>query len=463
MQRLLERGPDASLDSSLSHIAELRSLTGESEEIKGRYIQWEYNGPLECDEIVALLRASGQDEKADYFEANKDPLDEHRVIIHFIGGEVLKIAPEYPLDSGDGLYSIWNFEKGEASVFGIGVPEVMSDSQTSLNNAWRMMQDNSALSVGPQLVFDKGAVVPQDGHWGLKPMKIWLRSSTSYMSPQNKPFDQFEVRNNQAELAGIIAIAKDFADQESSMPDLAQGEQGAASRTLGGMSILFNSANVVFRRVVKSWDDDLTKPTLRRAYDWNMQFSSDDSIKGDMQVDARGTSVLLVREIQSQNLMAIVTNWPNNPALAPYIKVREGIVKTLQTMMIPPEDMVYSEDEVEKKLAEAAQQLAQQQGQQQGQQAPGADPGLELKLEIARMQQEAARHEADVRERIAHMHAEVALMKVSEETGRSVEELRTRFGIEELKVHSAERRDAAKIAVEEARQAAGFDPGRGVG
>jgi hypothetical protein len=150
---------------------------------------------------------------------------------------------------------------------------------------------------------------------------VWLRTSTAYASAQNKPFDVFDVPNNQAEFAGIIQLAKEFADEESAMPEIAQGEQGPATKTMGGMSMLFNSANVVFRRVVKSWDDDLTKPTLRRHFDWNMQFNPDDSIKGDMQIDARGTSVLLVREIQSQNLMAMVSNFPNNQALAPYIKV----------------------------------------------------------------------------------------------------------------------------------------------
>lgn len=453
VKRLLDQGaPQFTSADGLSHIAELRSLTGESETITGRYIQWEYNGPLECEEIVQLLRASGRDREADYFEENKDPLDEHRVIIHFIGSEVLKIAPEYPLDSGDGLYSIWNFEKGEASIFGIGVPEMMSDSQTSINNAWRMMQDNSALSVGPQLIFNKGSIVPQDGVWGLRPMKIWLNTSASYAVGQPKPFDVIDVPNNQQELAGIIALAKEFADLESSMPDIAQGELGATpSQTASGQAMLMNSANVVFRRVVKSWDDDLTKPTLRRAYDWNMQFNKDESVKGDMQVDARGTSVLLVREIQSQNLMAIATNWTVHPVFGAYFKAREIAEKTLQTMMIPPEDVLLSQDEVDKKAAEAAQQGTQE------------DPMIAAKREIAMIGQQSAQYEADSRERIASMNAEVALMKASQESGLSVEELRTKFGIEEMKVQSAERRDAAKIAIEQTRQSQGLDVGQGVG
>jgi hypothetical protein len=147
--RLLEEGPPHTPDSVLTHLAEVRAITGENEDIRNRYVQWEYNGPLECDEIVAILRAMGRDDDADRFEDEKDPLEEYRVIIHFVGSEVLKIAPEYPLDSGDGLYSVWCFAKSEASIFGYGVPEIMSDSQNSVNVAWRAMQDNGALSVGP--------------------------------------------------------------------------------------------------------------------------------------------------------------------------------------------------------------------------------------------------------------------------------------------------------------------------
>jgi hypothetical protein len=449
--RLLEEGPPHTPDSVLVHLAEVRAITGENEDIRNRYVQWEYNGPLECDDITAILRAMGRDEEAERFEKEKDPFEEYRVIVHFIGNEVLKIAPEYPLDSNDGLYSVWCFAKSEAGIFGLGVPEIMSDSQNSLNVAWRAMQDNGALSVGPQLVFDKGAVIPQDGAWGLKPLKIWLRSTTSYASPQNKPFDAFDIPNNQAELAGIIQLAKEFADEESAMPDIAQGEQGAASKTLGGMSMLFNSANVVFRRVVKSWDDDLTKPTLRRAYDWNMQFNPDDSIKGDMGVDARGTSVLLVREIQSQNLMAIVTNFPNNAPLAPYIKVRETLVKTFQTMMIPPEDVLHTQEEVDKKQAEAAQQQPQE------------DPAIAVKREIAQMQMAQAKAEIEARERMANLEYQVKTAQLEQTTGLTREELEAKYGVEHRKIDSSERMEAAKIAIEQTRENKGIDPGQGIG
>ena len=150
-----------------------------------------------------------------------------------------------------------------------------------LNSAVRMMMDNAGLSVGPQVVIDKTQVEPEDGNWKLMPRKVWqwVKNATGR---KEAPFQTFNIPINQEQLAAIIQLALRFVDEAVSMPLIAQGEQGAhVTKTAGGMSMLFNSANVVFRRVVKNWDDDITEPTIRRAYDFNMQFSEKDAIKGD--------------------------------------------------------------------------------------------------------------------------------------------------------------------------------------
>lgn len=440
--RLLKDGPPI-MGATVSHLATLREITGEGEAIKDRYIMWEYHGPLEGHEIRTLLRASSQNDAAEQLELEEDELREYRVIIYFCGNEVLKISPDYPLDSGDTLYSVWNFEKGETSVFGIGIPHIMEDSQRAVNAAWRMMMDNSGLSVGPQILMDKNALEPQDASYSLKANKVWLYNHSAMTQKNFPPFQVFNIPNNQAQLAGIIELGKAFADEETSLPMIAQGEQGAASHTLGGMSMLFNSANVVFRRVVKSFDDGLTKPTIRRAYEWNMQFNPDDSVKGDMQVDARGSSVLLVREMQSQNLMGIVTNWPNNPALAPYLKVRAGMVKTLQTMMIAPDDLLFTQEEADRKIKEL------QEMQAQAQVAPAAtDPNQDPRVLAATI-------ERDMRLDLADMERESRMMELAQRENISVEELANRLQIAREKFASEERKFATKVAVEGQREREG--------
>lgn len=437
--RLLEEGPKP-ISLGVDHLAKLRLITEEGEQIKDRYLMWEYHGSLECDEVASLLRSMGQDEKADRFERDKDPLEDYRVIVHFCNNEVLKIAPEYPLDSGDGLYSVWNFDKGETSVFGIGVPNIMSDSQRALNAAWRMIMDNAGLAVGPQILVNRAMVTPQDNSWALRPFKVWLLSGTAMVAPNIKPFEAFDIPIHTEQLIQVIELAKAFIDEETGMPTIAQGEQGAATKTMGGMSMLFNSANVIFRRVVKMWDDDLTKPTVRRAFDWNMQFNPDESIKGDMQVDARGSSVLLVKEIQSQNLMNIMTNWTTHPILGGWFskKIRAGLEKTLQTMMIDPDDLLCTQDEYDQHMAEQAEEAkAQQQEQEQG------DGGAAA---VAQIRTASA-------ERIEAMRQQTAVMEMSQATGQSAEAIRAQFGMKQMDLSHKERMKAVDVAVEDRRAA----------
>ena len=435
VRRLLREGPGEVPGTDLNYLNNLRDITGEGEGIKGRFVMWEYHGPLECEDIAALLRASGDEEAAGAYAETRDPLEEHRVIIHFCRNEVLKIAPEYPLNSGESLYSVWNFEKGETSVFGIGIPNVMNDSQRAINGAWRMMMDNSALSVGPQIVVDQGAIMPQDGNYTLAALKVWLKTTTIIGNPNNPPFQVYNIPNNQQQLAGIIELAKAFVDEETSSPTLDQGDVGPHSQTLGGLSMLMNSANVVKRRVVKSWDDDLTKPTLRRAFDWNMQFNPDNSIKGDMQVDARGTSVLLVREIQSIHMMNIAQNWTAHPVLGPWVKVRDTMAKSLQTLMIQPNDLLYSAEEKEQKDKQAAAAAAPAMEQQ---------PALEKGLEAAKL-------ESDTRLRVAEMARDQAMAELAVREKMSLADIQSRFGIKQAEIAARERVKAADIAVEERR------------
>jgi hypothetical protein len=313
-------------DGNLNHLANLRAITGEGDAITNRFVMWEYHGSLETGEVAGLLRAAGRIEDAEAIEGGDgqgraDPLDEHRVIAFFCEGELLQLREAYPLDSGESLYSVFSLQPGEASIMGaIGVPRLMYDSQRAMNGAWRMVLDNAALSVGPQIVVDKTQIEPADGSPEISPNKLWWKTGRE-LGPNSRPFETFNIPLNQAQLGAIIEAAREFADEETSMPMIAQGDQGAhVTQTMGGMAMLMNSANSVLRRVVKNWDDDLTTPSIRRLYDWNMQFGADDAIKGDMKVQARGTSVLLVKELQAQNLLLVAQNWTVHPKLAPMLK-----------------------------------------------------------------------------------------------------------------------------------------------
>jgi hypothetical protein len=208
-----------------------------------------------------------------------------------------------PIETGDLPYDFMIWEKVDGEPWGYGMPHLMQSAQRVLNAAWRQLMDNSGLSVGPQVVIDTSSIEPADKQWSITGRKIWYKTNPEVDA--SKAFSTFNIDSHSEEIQSIIKLAQEFADSESSTPQLNQGEKGTAPDTVGGMVILENSSNVVLGRMVKQFDDSITRPHLRRYYDWYMAYGSKDECKGDFQVDARGTSVLLVRDSANQALMGL--------------------------------------------------------------------------------------------------------------------------------------------------------------
>ena len=155
----------------------------------------------------------------------------------------------------------------------------------------------------------------------------------------------------------IIDLVRTVIDDETGITALTQGEQVTGiTKTAQGMAILMNSTNVVFRRVIKNWDDDMTTPNVQRAYHFNMQFSDKEEIKGDYEVHARGSSVLMVREMQAQSLMTLLMNASAHPVLGPLTKIPALYRKAVQANQIPSDEVVLTEDEVAEMEAERMNQ-----------------------------------------------------------------------------------------------------------
>ncbi len=439
LRKLLEEKPH---EGYPSYVLSLRDITGSGQDsLKERFHIWEYHGPIEHDDLEAILESTG---KGDEFE-DYDPLDEINVIVWFSQGHLLKFG-EQPMESGDLLYSAFSFEKDDTSLFGYGVPFLMRDSQRAINGAWRMVMDNGALSAGPQVVVDQTSIEPADGSWALTSRKVWWRKRPP-LPGSGEPFTVHNIPNNQTELMAIINMARQFADDETSLPIIEQrgDERGShVARSEMGIAMLMNAVNVVFRRVVKNFDDEMTIPNLNRQYDWNMQFNKKEHIKGDFEVDARGSSVLLVREIQSQNLMVMATNFTSHPVLGPMTKSASLYRKLAESLMMSPNDIVMTDDEIK-----AEQQKQDEAGEQ--------DPEM-LKLQ---MQTQIAEMESSMRLQVAQIEQQTKLMSLAETNNMTVAKLQVMLGIKQMETDSKERVFAAEAAVEQRMAAEGATGGSG--
>jgi len=429
-------------DSGGRHIAddrrhELREITGvDTVTSDKKYELWEYWGPLDKDE----LRACGCEEVDD------DPLVEYTGCVLMVGGHVIKAAIN-PLESGDMPYSVFNWEEDGASIFGFGVPYLMRQPQKVVNAAWRMMMDNAGLSAGPQIVMKKRAVAPQDGDWILRPNKIWLDTGDE---PVGDAFKAYHIQNNQGQLFSIFEAAQKLADTETNLPILLQGEgmgAGPGGKTLGGMQMLMNNSNIVLRSATKNYDDGITTRTVRRFYDYHMLYTDRPEIKGDFDIVAKGTSVLIAREEQQEKLMTLSQVAGNNPIFAKLTKWSGLYREILRTLQVPVDAISYTDEELEQNAAKEGQGGPPPEFQIKMKELQLKEQELQLKSQQQQFEQQYKAAELQTRQ-------EKDRMELAYKEGITMAELEAKVGMHSQKLEAEMQKTAALLATQRETEAA---------
>ena len=457
IRRLLTLAPST---TAPSYLAQLRNIRAATQQVTGDlYHVFEYYGPLEPEDMQALamhMLTSSRDGTVQSIAGEAlrqieeiDPLLEINVCIWFCQGEILKFAV-YPYDSGECIYSVYNLIKDEASIFGYGMPALLRDPQSALNGAFRAMMDNAGVSSGPQVIIDTQNIEPEDGDYKLKARKVW--KAKNGIQKENPPFQLFHIEARQEDMINIIALCERFIDKMSSVPQAIQGQQGEVGtqnveKTALGTALMHNSANVVFRSFVKNFDDDVTTPDIRRSYDWNMQFNPKEEIKGDYQVDARGSSVLLMRELQAQNLMVIALQLGGHPIFGPMLRNRELLKKIFQAYMIPAEEVMLTDDEIDAVLAAA--QAESEAAVAAKVAADQAREAKEAEIKRAELQVELSNQDNATKRYIADKNYDAQMNGLAANLNMSVQELEAMLAGKEIDNQSKERIFASEVAIEQ--------------
>ena len=308
------------------------------------YEMWTYHGEIEPDEMELLSSRTG------------DPLTDVTFgVLVIVNDKIIGAMPSWVADNTLPI-DVWCWRKSDDSPFGYGLIDELEHQQRVVNSAWRQVMDNGRTSLGGQIVMKKGMVIPQNQSWEITPNKIWLAKDD--LADVRQAFSVFEFNSHLQELLAIAQAAMQFADVESSMPQIMGGEKGSAPETVGGMVMLYNNANSFFASV-KLYDDAITRPHISRYYDWKMANDPDPSIKGDFEIDARGSTALIERDIQNQALLNLA-NITNNPRYTPHLKEREELKAILKAFKVNPDEIMKPEDVVAQEQKAQAEQGAPQ-------------------------------------------------------------------------------------------------------
>jgi hypothetical protein len=309
------------------------------------YEMWTYHGEIEPEEMEMLSSRTG------------DPLtDVNFGVLVIVNDKVVGAMESWVADRTLPV-DVYCWRKADDSPFGYGLSDELEHQQRVVNSAWRQVMDNGRTSLGGQIVIKKGMIIPQNGSYEITPNKVWLAKDE--LDDVRAAMTVFEFNSHLQELLAIAQAAMQFADVESSMPQIMGGEQGSAPETVGGMVMLYNNANAVLRQRVKLYDDTVTRPHIGRYYDWKMANDPDPKIKGDYEIDARGSTALIERDIQNQALLNLA-NITNNPRYIPHLREREELKAILKAFKVNPEELLKPEDQVKQEMEAQAQQGAPQ-------------------------------------------------------------------------------------------------------
>lgn len=379
------------------------------------YEMWEYYGEF----TVRELRAAGlgdPDPETGQSLILPEASDEQALsgVCVMVNDTVIKMYLN-PDPGGEYPYDVFNWRRDEDTVWGYGIPDMMKSQQAVVRNAWRMVMDSAALSAGPQIIIKRNLLRPADGKWHLEPRKIWWANEE--LDDSRKAFMVYEFQSRLSELLAVIEMANKIVDQETALPTMLQGERGSAPDTVGGMTILMNNAHVGLKRLVKQFDDQITVPHIKRYYEWNMMYSTRDDIKGDFQVDARGSSSLVVRDQRNQAAMQFAVSFATHPRFADWLDEERLIRQVAESVSL--HDVIRPIEEVE----------AERSNRQ-----PPEDP----RVTIARINQETARA-------VAQMRHETQIEVVSRQIALKLEEL----GLLDKQQSERVRAEIAKVVISE--------------
>jgi len=337
---------------------------------KDQFEIWYAHIELKADELIAC--GCHVEDKAGY-----------PALITMVNNHVIRAALN-PLDSGAFPYDIIPWKRRPGMPWGMGLARQLRTPQRMVVAATRRLADNAGLGSGPMFVVRRG-VQPENGIWEIAPLKVWVEEDDS-TGNATAPVSAVVIPMMQVELTNIIQLAMKMAEDVTGMPQLMQGQQGNAPDTVGGMTILNNNANAVLRRIARMFDSHGTEPHIRRYYDWLLAYGEDDEMKGEFQVVARGSTALVERDIQSQE-MTNVLQMSLNPAFGKNPKL--AMNEYLKSRRFDPGAFDYTEEE-----------MAQMQSQQQP-----PDPRVQVaQMQIqAKAQEQQAKIKADADKTMGEM------------------------------------------------------------
>ena len=350
---------------------------------------WYYYGTIRKSELINIDILSKKDDIEDY---ENDLLN---VQLTMVNNRVIKGTLSH-IQTGEFPYDMMIWQRRTGMPWGIGVARQVRPPQRIVNGAVRHMMNNAGIAGGPMMFIDTTVIRAIDGVNEIAPWKVFVAAEEYEKSGGDKTHVRDAIQfltapMMQGELQAIMDMGMRLAEDVTGLPQIMQGQANDRTpETLGGMQLQNRNGNVMIKRVARLYDDLVTKPHIIRYYDYILEYSEDESLKGDMTIDAIGSSTLAEQDAADQSMLDI-GQFVLNPVFGKDPK--KWMDELLHTRSLDPKRIEY-DDEEWKGIVE---QMSQ----------PQADPRAEIEAQKIQANQQATQFKIQADQQMAQFKAQV--------------------------------------------------------
>jgi hypothetical protein len=308
-----------------------------------------------------------------------DQEKEYHCEIWLIGNWVIKATLNYD-PFGRKPYYKASYEEIPGVFWGNSVADLVRDCQTVCNASARALVNNMGIASGPQASVNVDRLPAGEDVTQMYPWKIWQTVNDPFGS-NSAPITFFQPSSLAQELMMIHNTFSQLADEYSGIPRYMTGDSpaGGAGRTASGMSMLMNNASKAMKQVVNNIDQNVIRPLVERLYYYNMKYSDDAELKGDVNIQARGANNIIMKEGAQQRRNEFLQITLNSPIVQQIVGIA-GIASLLResakTLDMNVDSIIPSDEAIRAMQFQSQQQqlIAQGLAAQNGGVPPGATP-----------------------------------------------------------------------------------------
>lgn len=364
-----------------------------------------------------------------------DPLREYQIDAIMLGGShvVRAVLNTDPLDRRP--YYSASYQRRPGSIWGTSPPLLMEDIQGICNGLCRAISNNAGLASGPMIGILTDRLPAGESITGIHPMKTFQMVSDK-QGNNVPPIQFFQANNVTRELMQVYERFESKADLVTGIPRYGDGNEKVNFGNLGdrGLAMLMESMSKSMKLAIRNIDNGVVRPRITRQYHDNMLYEQDPTIKGDLEVVARGASELINKaatQLRRAEFLALTANPVDLQLIG-----KEARTDVLRDMAIEVDiNTVPDKAEVKKQMeAEAKQQ-------------PPPDPAMQVEqmraqkeIAILDKKMQDAESERQLKEAIAYMELQGDMMQLSGQQDISLQKIKSDLGIAAMKEQGANQR-----------------------